>query len=112
EFEHVGRAVPVLGDRFHHGSPVGSALPGDQSESGYWKTSSSGTPKTRAIRKATSSDGEYRPCSMAITVCRVTPTRSASSAWVISPWAKRRARMLLVTRVGLTIAEIPPGGRR
>src|ERR1043165_4507208 len=40
-----------------------------------WNTSSSDTPNTLAIRKATSRDGEYLPSSMALTVWRVTPTR-------------------------------------
>src|SRR5918996_5374865 len=40
---------------------------------------------------------------MAMIVWRVTPTRSASSAWVISPCAKRRRRMSFVTRVGRPI---------
>src|SRR5688500_16055091 len=43
-----------------------------------------------------------------MTVWRVTPTRSARSAWVISPWLKRSARIELVTRVGLTMSEAPP----
>jgi hypothetical protein len=47
---------------------------------GYPNTSSSGTPNTPAIWKAISSEGEYRPCSMAMIVYLVTPTRSASSA--------------------------------
>ena len=38
---------------------------------------------------ATSSDGEYFPCSIAMTVCRVTPMRSARSACVISPASNR-----------------------
>src|ERR687892_601491 len=102
ESQHVCRAVGVLHDRLHLVSP---------SLSGYWNTSSSGTSNTRAIRKAISSDGEYRPCSMAMTVCRVTPIRSASSAWVISPWANRRARIELETLVGLTTAGSLSGRR-
>src|SRR4029079_16075393 len=47
------------------------------------------------MRKATSSDGEYFASSMAFTVCRVTPIRSARSACVISAWSKRRRRMSL-----------------
>ena len=39
---------------------------------------------------------------MAMMVCRVTPTRSASCACVISPCANRRARIEFVTFVGLT----------
>jgi hypothetical protein len=42
------------------------------------------------------------PASIALTVCLVTPTRSASSPWVISLAWKRRARIEFVTRVGLT----------
>ena len=40
---------------------------------------------------------------MAMMVWRVTPTRSASSACVISPVSNRRRRIWLVTRVGLPI---------
>src|ERR671917_579385 len=48
---------------------------------------------------------------MAMIVWRVTPTRSASSAWVISPRSNRRRRMSFVTRVGLTIGlEAPAVG--
>lgn len=46
-----------------HGSP--KALHGRSPV--YSKTSSRGTPKTKAIRKANSSDGEYLPSSMAFT---------------------------------------------
>jgi hypothetical protein len=70
-----------------------------------------GLGNTRAIRKAISSDGEYRPCSMAMTVCRVTPMRSARSAWVISSLANRKARMEFVTRVGFTTAGRSSGPR-
>jgi hypothetical protein len=49
-----------------------------------WKTSSSGFPNARAIWNATSSEGKYLPPSIAFTVWRVTPTRSASSCCVIS----------------------------
>lgn len=58
-------------------------------------TSSSGTPNTFAILNASSRDGEYFACSIAISVCRVTPTRSASSACVISFASNRKRRMLL-----------------
>jgi hypothetical protein len=37
----------------------------------YWKASSSGTRKTRAIWKAISSEGEYLPCSMAMIVSTI-----------------------------------------
>src|SRR5438105_306086 len=47
------------------------------------------------MRNATSSDGEYLPSSMALTVCRVTPILSASSCCVISLRSKRSRRMLL-----------------
>src|SRR5690606_39723846 len=43
-----------------------------------------------------------------MTVWRVTPTRSASSACVISPRAKRSARIAFVTRVGLPPTSYPP----
>ena len=59
----------------------------------YSKTSSRGTPKTKAIRKATSSDGEYLPSSMAFTVWRVTPIRWASSRCVISSRSNRKRRI-------------------
>ena len=36
--------------------------------------------KARAIRKASSRDGEYLAASIAMMVCRVTPTRAARSA--------------------------------
>src|SRR5919109_5373016 len=45
---------------------------------------------------------------MAMMVWRVTPTRSASSACVISPWSNRRRRIWLVTRVGLPIGLEAP----
>ena len=48
---------------------------------------------------------------MAMMVCRVTPTRSASSACVISPFANRSARIELVILVGLTKARSPAGSR-
>ena len=48
EFQDIRRAVAREDDRFHRGH---------DSLSGYWKTSSSGTLKTRAIWKAISSDG-------------------------------------------------------
>ncbi|ELA03608.1 hypothetical protein OG1X_0501 [Enterococcus faecalis OG1X] len=50
--------------------------------SGYSKMSSRPTPNARAIWKASSSVGEYFCCSIAMSVCRVTPTVRASSAWV------------------------------
>src|SRR5208337_996844 len=53
------------------------------------------TPKARASRKARSSDGTYFPASSAMIVCRVTPTRTASSCWVISPWSNRKRRIKL-----------------
>ena len=43
------------------------------------------TSNTSAILKASSSEGLYLFASRALIVCRVTPTRLASSAWVISP---------------------------
>src|SRR6266571_6710041 len=48
-----------------------------------------------------------------MTVWRVTPMRSANCACVISPWAKRSARIELVTLVGLLMAiglQTPPVG--
>src|SRR3546814_5032119 len=48
------------------------------------------------MRKATSSEGEYLPCSIAATVWRVTPTRSPSLPCVILPARKRSVRMSLV----------------
>src|SRR5258708_21471181 len=60
----------------------------------YWKTCSSGTPNTWAIRKATSNEGEYLSRSMAMTVWRVTEMRSASSCCVIER-AARSSRMVL-----------------
>ena len=59
-----------------------------------------------AILKAASSEGAYLPCSIAITVWRVMPMRSASSACVISPCSKRRRR------ISLAMAITPPGGAR
>src|SRR5436309_12729050 len=59
----------------------------------YWNTSSTRTPKATARRKASSRDGTYFPASRAMIVWRVTPTRSASSCWVISPWSKRSRRI-------------------
>lgn len=47
------------------------------------------TPSAWAIMNATSSDGEYFACSMALIVWRVTPTSSASCACVISPHSLR-----------------------
>ena len=68
----------------------------------YWKTSSSVTPKARAILKASSIDGTYLPCSRAIMVCRVQPALAASSSCVISPWSKRnRRRRLFILAVGM-----------
>jgi len=40
---------------------------------------------------------------MAMTVCRVTPMRSANCAWVISPLANRSDRIVLVILVGLVM---------
>src|SRR5262249_46136773 len=51
------------------------------------------TPKAAARRKASSRDGTYLPASRAMIVWRVTPTRPASSCWVISPWSKRSRRI-------------------
>src|SRR6478736_7580805 len=59
------------------------------------------------MRKATSSEGEYLPASMALMVWRVTPTRSPSACCVISPCAKRSWRMELVTRVGAMSGPSP-----
>src|SRR5688572_6027145 len=59
------------------------------------------------MRNATSSDGEYLPASMALTVWRVTPTFSARSWCVISPCSKRSRRMELVTVVGATSGPAP-----
>src|SRR5215469_2294820 len=59
------------------------------------------------MRNAASSEGEYLPASMAATVWRVMPMRSASSAWVISPRSKRRRRIWL--EIGtLKTSEPPP----
>ena len=46
--------------------------------------------KVRAIRNASPSEGVYLPLSMAMMVCRVTPTRPASSSCVISLCSKRK----------------------
>jgi hypothetical protein len=51
------------------------------------------------MRKATSRDGEYLARSMALIVCLVTPTASASDCWDISPAWNRSSRMRLVIRV-------------
>src|SRR5882672_1277754 len=48
------------------------------------------------MRNATSSEGEYFPSSMAFTVWRVTPMRSASACCVISRCSKRSRRMWLL----------------
>jgi hypothetical protein len=93
------------------GTGTGTGSPGGTYSSGYWNTSSRRTLNTRAIWNAISRDGEYLPCSMAMMVCRVTPIRSARSAWVISPFTKRRDRIALVTLVGFTTAADPAGTR-
>ncbi len=56
EAQDVGRSVRVLDDGSHRPSPSLSVLPLVGAE--YWKTLSSGTPNTRAIWKAISSEGE------------------------------------------------------
>ena len=43
------------------------------------------------MRSADSSDGQKRPCSIAIVVCRATPIRFARSCWVSSPLWKRNS---------------------
>ena len=48
--DDLGRSVPFVHCDSHDAAPCRS--------SGYWKTSSSGTPNTRAIWKAISSEGE------------------------------------------------------
>jgi hypothetical protein len=64
--------------------------------------------RARARSEATSSEGEYLLPSMAFTVCRVTPIRSASSCCVIPPRADLRARMSLLMRgAPLPIAYAP-----
>src|SRR5262249_102120 len=68
----------------------------------YWNTCSSGTPNTSAMRKATSSDGEYLFSSIALTVWRVTPILSASSCCVISLWSKRSRRILFWMVFGMS----------
>lgn len=70
----------------------------ESSFGGYENTSSSGVIKTRAIRKASSRVGEYFPFSMATIVCRVTPTLSANSCWVISSAIKRNFRISFFTK--------------
>src|SRR3546814_21148053 len=62
------------------------------------------------MRKATSSEGEYLPCSIAAIVWRVTPTRSPSSPCVISPARKRSVRMSLA-KGGLAMPA-PPIARK
>ena len=57
------------------------------------------------MRKAASSEGEYLLASMAATVWRVMPMRSASCAWVISPLANRSARMELVILVARSLVS-------
>jgi hypothetical protein len=51
------------------------------------------------MRKETSRDGEYLARSIALIVCLVTPTASASACCDISPAWKRSSRMRLVIRV-------------
>src|SRR5690606_1011656 len=114
-YEHVGWAVALLHDGGHgdfHGRGHRCSTARSPSGSGYWKTASSGTPKTWAIWNAISRDGEYLPFSIAMTVCRVTPIRSASSAWVISSWAKRKERIALVTLVRRPTPTALGGRRR
>src|SRR5258708_9776672 len=53
------------------------------------------------MRNATSSEGEYFPSSMAFTVWRVTPMRSASACCVISLCSKRSRRMWLLMGLAL-----------
>lgn len=55
----------------------------------HWNTSSIPTPNAPAILNASFKDGEYRFASIAIIVCRVTPTSSANSRCVISPFSNR-----------------------
>src|SRR5690606_26650364 len=86
------------------------AMPGQPRSVSHWNTVSSGLPKTRAMRKATSSEGEYLPCSIAAIVWRVTPTRSPSSPCVISPARKRKVRMSLV-KGGLAMPAPPVAGQ-
>ena len=62
-------------------------------------TSSIPTPNTAAIANASSRLGEYFAFSIATTVWRLTPMRSASSAWVISPVWNLSSRMRFATRV-------------
>ena len=64
----------------------------------YSKTSSSCLLNNLAMRKASSSVGEYFPFSMAIIVCLVTPVLSASSCCVISFASKRSFLMLLLIK--------------
>ena len=62
--------------------------------------------KNRAIRKASGSDGRYRPFSMEITVCRDTPRAAASSACERLRWVRcSRTRFLIMSRY-LNIAEM------
>src|SRR3546814_10966073 len=62
------------------------------------------------MRKATSSEGEYLPCSIAAIVWRVTPTRSPSSPCVISP-ARKRSRRMSLAKGGLAMPA-PPIARK
>src|SRR6516165_6495844 len=88
---------------------TGSSVQLDEPPS-YWKTSSTFTPKAAARRKASSRDGTYLPASRAMIVWRVTPTRSASSCWVISPLSKRSRRIRFWSFSSLLLGTLGPPG--
>src|SRR5688572_3978903 len=77
----------------------------------YENTSSSRTPSATAMRNATSSDGEYLPASIALIVCRVTPTSSARSCCVISLRSNRNRRIVLLIVVWLMLKRRGDGKR-
>lgn len=58
EAQHFGRSVGVLDDGSHGVSPSVAVAVAVPPVAEYWNTWSSGTPKTAAIWKAISSEGE------------------------------------------------------
>jgi hypothetical protein len=76
----------------------------------YSKHRSSVTPSAIATLNAVSREGEYLSCSMAMTVWRVTPTRSASSCWVISREA--RSSRIRLRMAGIRAASGKPESAR
>ena len=64
--------------------------------------------RKRAIRKATSNDGEYLLPSIALMVCRVTPMRLASSCCVISPLMEAQRAYLVCDATGARAHPTPP----